>query len=87
MNELRKVILISGTHCLEPLEAPAEHLLEHYGWNGSVIEFGSKIQYRCQRGRKFADNFTREFLELECGAGYSWLPDVSTRWKGCVESE
>ena len=74
-----------GTHCLEAQLPPKETGLEILGWDGEVVDFNSKVTYKCQSGKKFTDDFDQASVQAECLPDNMW--SLPADWGECVESK
>ena len=75
--------LLLGTHCAAPPDPPVESGLEVI-WNGSLIEFDTKISYACKNGMKIEDDFKILQVEATCRSGNTWEEPL---WLNCVDSK
>ena len=53
-------------------------------WNGSLIEFDTKISYACKNGMKIEDDFKILQVEATCRSGNTWEEPL---WLNCVDSK
>ena len=72
------------THCKETLTPPATTHLEPSN-GGGVVEFDAAVDYTCERGMKFEDDFELVSQQATCRLDNVW--DKPAAWKNCVESK
>ena len=76
------------THCKETLAPPATTFLEpsNGGGSGNVpVEFDSSVNYTCERGMKFEEDFDLVSQEATCRLDNVW--EKPAAWKNCIESK
>ena len=53
-------------------------------WDGLPVDFNATVNYTCERGMKFEDDFDLSHQEALCNPGNTW---TEPPWKTCVESK
>ena len=74
----------SGTHCAAPpLPGPEHNLVP--GWDGLPIEFDSEMDYICDRGMKFKEDFNLDKQIGTCRKDNKW--ELPPEFYHCAESK
>ena len=72
------------THCKETLAPNATTFLRPSNGGGVPVEFDSSVNYTCERGMRFEDDFDLAAQSATCRLDNKW--DRPAEWKNCVES-
>ena len=72
-----------ATHCTEPPTPPMSSGLVP-DWDGGLIDFNSDIEFKCQNGQKFLNDFDKTSQKSMCQPENLW---TSVSWGQCVESK
>ncbi len=56
-------------------------------WNGNPVEFNTNISYKCERGRKFNDDFDQTVVNATCLPENKWTKPLDGEWPKCNESK
>ena len=75
----------TGTHCDLPPTPPAEKHLEPDWVEDTLIDFDTPINYSCERGMKFRQDFDLASQEAVCRTNNTW--DEPGAWLDCIESK
>lgn len=70
---------------MAPPNASVESHLEPSHWDGNPVEFNVDVNYTCERGMKFEDDFDQGSLAVRCLEDNVW--STPTVWPVCVESK
>ena len=73
------------THCKETLAPNATTFLRPSNGGGVPVEFDSSVNYTCERGMRFEDDFDRVAQSATCRLDNKW--ERPAEWKNCVESK
>ena len=73
------------THCKETLASNASAFLRPSNGGGVPVEFDSSVNYTCERGMRFEDDFDLVAQSATCRLDNKW--DRPAEWKNCVESK